>query len=142
MNEKLSYEDFEFPIFVNSHPAVNVKTDKGRVTLTLSDVIKTAVISGTSFLNIGDTRCGKSRVMRDIHRTYFGGEADDGGKSNWNVARNTFSSGAYFMTIDQSKVGQGKDNLLTEARVPVERRVRALCNVVDEINLALPEVQV
>lgn len=151
----LTYEDFEFPNFVNTHPAIEagVQTDKidpqtnelisTSIVLPVSDVLKIAVISGVPSLNIGDTRCGKSQAMRDIHKWYLGGDADNGGKSNWQVVRNDFTADGYFMTTDQSKLAStGSKGLLSEARVPVEKRVRALCNMADEINLALPEIQV
>lgn len=146
MESKLTYEDLKSPTFVNTCPAVTLtaydnKGDAELIELPFSDIPKIAVLSGTSFLCIGDTGTGKSQLMMDIHRNYFGSDADNGGKSNWSVARNDFKSEAYFMTFDQSKVGPGK-NMLTEARVPVEKRVKALCNVVDELNLAIPEVQV
>jgi hypothetical protein len=149
----LTYEELEFPNFVNTHPAieVNVATKEinpetkeptiKTIVLHLSDVSKASMIAGVPFLNIGDTRCGKSRMMRDIHQWYLGGDADTNGKSNWNVARNDFTADGYFMTIDQSKLGEGR-GILSDARVPVESRVQALCNMVDEINLALPEVQI
>jgi hypothetical protein len=146
MTEKLTYEELNFPTFVNTHTALalNVHTLQGEskiIELPLSDAIKASVLAGCSFLNIGDTRCGKSQVMMDIHRNYFGGDADLGGKSNWHVARNDFSAEGYFMTLDQSKIGEGK-GMLSKARVPIADRITAMVNGIDEINLALPEVQV
>jgi len=142
----IEYKDMEFPNFVNTHSAIKVtgyKSDgaKEEIVLPLSDVAKIVVLSGCSLLNIGDTRCGKSRLMRDIHQHYFGGDADNTGRSNWNVARNDFTADSFFMTVDQSKIGEGK-GMLAEARVPVLKRTGALCNIMDEINLAIPEVQV
>jgi len=146
INEKLTYKDLDFPTFVGSREAMRLKTfnengEEKQIVVPFHDIPKAAVLGGISFLNIGDTRCGKSQLMRDIHRHYFGGGSDQGGKSNWNVARNDFSSEAFFMTIDQSKVGEGK-GMLCESRVPIEKRIRALCNIVDELNLAIPEIQV
>src|SRR3989338_746919 len=146
--DELIYEELKLPIFVNNSPAVSLTVHEGSegsdssvLVLPFSDAAKAAVLSGCSFLNIGDTRCGKSQLMRDIHENYFGGDVDNGGKSTLNVARNDFSSDAYFMTINQDGVGEGK-GMLSAARVPVERRIKSLCNIVDEVNLAIPEVQV
>ncbi len=142
----IEYTNLEYPNFVNNHPAIEItgyKKDgsKKRVILPLHDVPKIAEISGCSVLNIGDTRCGKSRLMRDIHQYHFGGDADNTGRANWNVARNDFTADGYFMTVDQAKIGQGK-GILAEARVPVTKRIKALCNIMDELNLAIPEIQV
>ncbi len=143
--KSLTYEDLKFPTFVNTCPAMNLTAynEEGEemIEIPFSDVAKMAVISGSSFLNIGDTGTGKSQLMMDIHRNYFNGDADNGGKSNWNVARNNFKSEAYFMTINQDKIGENK-GLLVESNVPVEKRVKSLCNIIDELNLAIPEVQV
>jgi len=149
MTQELTYEDLAFPTFINSHPAITltayeVKDEKvveKTITLPFSDAIKAAEISGVGQLHIGDTRTGKSLVMMDMHRNHFGGKADDGGRSNWNVARNDFTANGYFMTADQSKIGAGK-GLLNEARVPIKRRINAVVNWLDEINLMIPEVQV
>ncbi|MFA4960394.1 MAG: hypothetical protein WC548_01905 [Candidatus Pacearchaeota archaeon] len=146
MSNELEYKDLDLPTFVGSREAMRIEGydkngEKKLIAVPFYDVPKAAVLAGVSFLNIGDTRCGKSQLMRDIHKCYFGGSADNGGKSNWNVARNDFSSDAYFTTIDQTKVGEGK-GMLYESKVPVVERVKALCNIVDEINLAIPEVQV
>ena len=147
MTEKLTYKDLILPTFVNSHPALSVTSHKEgesnaeTITLPFSDIPIAAVLSGISFLGVGDTRCGKSQLMMDIHRNYFGGDADEGGRSNWNVARNDFKSDTYFMTIDQNKIGEGRGNL-SEAKVPIMPRVKALSNIVDELNLAIPEIQV
>lgn len=151
----LTDEDFVFPNFINSHPAITVGVETEmpkidpttstpiaeKIVLPFDDASKISVFSGVSFLNIGDTRCGKSRMMRDIAQFYFGGEADFWGKSHLEVARNDFTAEGYFMTTDQSKIGEGKGSL-AEARVPNERRVKALCNLMDEINGAIPEVQI
>jgi len=142
---KLKYEDLEFPTFVNSCPAVTFtaygKKGKELIELPFSDIPKAIMLFGGSFLSVGDTGCGKSQLMIDIHRNYFGGNADDGGKSNWTQARNDFSAENFFMTLNQDKVGEGK-GMLAEARVPVKKRVKALCNIVDEVNLTIPEIQV
>jgi hypothetical protein len=92
----LTYEELDFPTFVNTRKAMEVTGWKGnkkeRIVLPLSDVVKIAVLSGASLLNIGDTRSGKSQVMMDIHRNWLGGDADDTGRSNWNIARNDFTA--------------------------------------------------
>ena len=132
MSEKLSIEDLAFYNFVNSYPAISLtaygekdgKSKEKTLNLSLSEAIQAAEISGVSALHIGDTRTGKSLAMMDMHRNHFGGKADNGGKSNWNVARNDFTANGYFMTTDQSKIGAGK-GLLNFARVPVECRVKA-----------------
>ncbi len=74
----LTYEDFVFPNFINSHPAIEIKVQTGiidpetgtpiaeKVVLPFDDAPKISVFTGVPFLNIGDTRCGKSRMMRGI----------------------------------------------------------------------------
>ena len=144
--ETLNYEDLNFPTVINASNAMNltVYNSKGKprkLVLPFLDVPKAAVLGGIAFLNIGGTRCGKSQLMMDIHRHYFGGDADQDGKSTWEVARNNFTADSFFSTINQDKVGEGK-GMLSEAKVSVKKRVDALCNIVDEVNLTLPEIQV
>lgn len=145
----IEYSDLDLPDFINTHKAIEItgykrkagKIEKETIALPLSDVIKIVALIGGSLLNVGDTRCGKSLAMMDIHRHYFGGDADCGGRSNLNVARNNFTSAGYFMTIDKSELNKDS-GLVIDARVPVKKRVNALCNIIDELNLAIPEVQV
>ncbi len=146
MNEKPTYEELHLPTFVNSRTALVLRAyDKeGKASLIdvlFSDIPKAGVLSGCSMLSIGDTRCGKSQLMMDIHRNYFGGSVDNGCKSNKIVARNNFVAESFYRTIDQDRIGEGK-GMLSEARVPVDRRVTALFTNIEEINLAIPEVQV
>jgi len=147
ISDKLTAEDLNFPTFNNSHTAMNLesydsKGNKKIIDVPLYQIVQAGVLSCSPMLLLGDTRCGKSLAMMDIHRNYFGGDSDNNGHSNWNVARNDFTANSYFMTIDQSKVGEGKDYKLNEARVPVKQRVESLCNNMDELNLMIPEMQV
>ena len=147
ISDKLTAKDLEFPIFTNSHTAMNLiiydsDGNSKLIEVPLYQVIQAGVVSNSSMLFLGDTRCGKSLAMMDINRNYFGGDADNGGHSNWNLARNNFTANGYFMDTDQSKIGPGKENMLSESKVPNKKRIKALCNNVDEINLAIPEVQV
>jgi hypothetical protein len=116
------------------------KEEQTPITLPASDIPKVVEIIGGHLFAPGDTRTGKSQLISDIHRNHFGGSADDGGKSNWIPTGNSFTSEGYFMTLDQSKIGEGK-GMLNESRVPVKARIGALCNMLDEVNLTIPEVQ-
>ncbi|MBU4069647.1 MAG: hypothetical protein KJ646_01570 [Nanoarchaeota archaeon] len=144
-SDRLVYEDLHFPTYVNSRTAMVLGYNNGKedrvLEVPVSEVMKAVELAGGSVLNVGDTRTGKSQAMMDIHRHHFGGDADSGGRANWIVARNDFTADGYYMTIDQSKYGEG-NGMLSEARVPVEKRVKALATSVDEINLAIPEMQV
>ena len=145
MND-LAYEDLDFPVYVNSAPVMKLKAEDSKerdiiLDVTLSDTIKIAELCGGSVLNIGDTRNGKSQAMMDINRYHFGGEASDEGKSNWIVARNDFTANGQYETIDQSQIGEGRGKI-SDARVLRKENLEAMCTSLDEVNLALPEVQV
>lgn len=147
MADELKYEDLKFPTFENSHVVMSVdsynpKGEKHKVDIPVSDVVRAVVLMGGSLLNIGPTRCGKTQLMRDICDHWFGGEIEtEKGKSHWDTAKNDYSADAWFRTIDQSKVGDGR-GMLSDSKVFIEARLKCLCNVMDEINLAIPEIQV
>src|SRR3989344_7924016 len=140
-----TYEELKLPTFVNSSPAIKVriyeKNEEREIILPFCDVPKIAVLSGTSFLSIGDSGCGKTLLMDDIGRNWFGGDSDLGGKCNFITVRNNFVADNYFMTIDQSRVGEGK-GMLSDAKVLIEKKTKALCARLDEINLVIPEIEV
>ncbi len=140
-----TYKELKLPTFVNSSPAIKVRIyeegEEREIVLPFSDAPKIAVLSGTSFLSIGDSGCGKTLLMDDIGRNYFGGDSDLGGMCNFITARNNFVADNYYFTIDQSRVGEGK-GMLSDAKVPVEKKTRALCARLDEINLVIPEIAV
>ncbi len=145
--EGITYKDFDLHNYRNTFPAVTLTVLKDgkpeTIQLPFSDMPKICVFGGINFLNIGDTRHGKSQLLMDIARGYFNGDSDldPDGKTNILFARNEFSGESYFMDIDQDKVGEGKGRL-SEARIPNERRTNALATLLDELNLTIPQKQV
>ncbi|HLD10961.1 MAG TPA: hypothetical protein VJB89_02680 [Candidatus Nanoarchaeia archaeon] len=115
----LTYNELEFPTFVNSSNAMTLIGYRNQtpqsIQVPFSDIPKILTLIGGAYLCLGDTRCGKLQLMMDIHRYFFGGDADNGGKSTWMVARNDFSEDSFFITIDQNKIGENK-GMLSQAR--------------------------
>lgn len=142
---ELNYEELALHNYKNSHIAMSlpakVKGEDRIIEVPFSDIAKACVLGGINWLNIGYTRGGKSQLMMDIARGYFGGDAEQDGKANWLNARNEFSADAYFMDLNQDKFGEGK-GLISKARVPNERHISSLCTVIDELNLCIPQKQV
>ncbi|MEK6848056.1 MAG: hypothetical protein AABX65_00295 [Nanoarchaeota archaeon] len=147
VSQKLSYEELAFPNYINTHTALSlpakVRGEDKIIEVPFSDIPKACVLGGINFLNIGYTRGGKSQMMMDILRGYFNGDTETcpNGRGNLLYGRNEFTADAYFMDINQEEIGEGQ-GLLSKARVQNEKRIRALCTTLDELNLCISQKQV
>lgn len=70
--DKLKYEDLEFPNYVN--------TKQEFYNLNVSDLVKAAVLAPLNILLVGDTGTGKTQLAKDIFNYFFGGNKKEGGK--------------------------------------------------------------
>lgn len=92
--EKLTYEDLklgekakeaylrgEAPEFIERNCPVYLNTREVFAGLNPTDLVIAGVLGGMKMLLPGDSGWGKSQLARDIHRHYFGGEKQDGGRA-------------------------------------------------------------
>ena len=137
INDGLTYEELKLPNYVNSSPAVTLRTLAGdgekTIYLSLTDVIFAAEIAGLNMLLISDTGRGKTQLLSDIANRHFGGTADEGG-ANITRGRSEFEIKNLLehTTVD---LANGKYDSKAMTKVDVGRTGRLLFGV-DEINRA------
>jgi len=90
---KLSYDELQFPKYVNSNIAARLKAKvDGKIrTINLSfmDVVYAAELSGLNMLAVADTGRGKTQLMTDMAWHHFGGDQENG-NANWADGRPSF----------------------------------------------------
>ncbi len=138
----LTYQDFELLNYVNSRVAVRLRAIKqGQVIileLPVTDLLKASVVGCLNLLAISDTGEGKSQLLRDISRNYFGGDGP-GGNSNLAEGNSDFDIADLFEFTD-ADLSSGRFDSRTARKVD-EDRIRRLFNGVDELNRAPTFVQ-
>lgn len=70
--EGIKYEELELPNYRNSKRVF--------ANLTVSDLVKAAVLAPLNTLLVGDTGTGKTQLANDIYNYYFNGNKREGGK--------------------------------------------------------------
>ena len=123
MTEKLRYDELELPVYVNSRDVF--------AGLTVSDLAKAAVLAPLNLLLVGDTGTGKSKLVEDVYRHYFGGNKMDGGEGVFMRAHPDID------IYNEIFTSLNKDRAQRETTTNLE----ALVYDVDEINRAPPVAQ-
>jgi len=133
MNEEPTYEELELPHYRNNSTAITIKGKVGKrnrvIKIPTHDIPKIDVLAGLQLMLVSDTGGGKTQVMKDITRHYFNGNVSEGGHVNWLIGRKDTS-------VEDLFTGWDKDQ---QKYVVKEDRVKALVNVVDEMNRS-PEI--
>ncbi|MDD5418014.1 MAG: hypothetical protein PHW96_03990 [Candidatus Nanoarchaeia archaeon] len=135
LEDILSYEELNFPNYINNRRAVFLTGEKDgkavEIDLSISDVIKAGVLGGINMLFLSETSGGKTQLMRDICNNYFEGTVEDNGKCLWITSRLDTDTNEIFTELDREKL----------KRVSNEKNMKALVFVADELNRTHPARQ-
>lgn len=134
---KLTYEELQFPNYVNSSTAIRLRAkvegEIKTIDLSVCDLAYAIELAGLNSLWLSDTGRGKTQLMSDIAWHHFGGD-QEGGNTNWADGRPSFDITDLFerTRVDLSSGRYDSD----AARQVKEERTRRLFFAVDEINRA------
>lgn len=135
MSEELTYQDLVLPFYRNDSIAISVSAKKGdeqkKVQLTTAETMTIPVLACLNELLVSDTGGGKSQFLWDVKQHFFNGNVSTGGRVNELVGRKDSSVDELFTEWDKEK----------QKYVVKEERIRALVNIVDELNRAPAPVQ-
>ena len=134
---KLTYQELQFPNYVNSSTAVKLRAkinDKIKtIEFTFCDVVYAAELAGLNMLFISDTGRGKTQLVSDIAWHHFAGDQEQG-KANWADGRPSFEITELFEKTEVD-LSSGKFDSDT-ARQIKEDKIERMLFAVDEINRA------
>ncbi len=130
-----THKELILPNYLNNTTCiiVNGKLNgkKKQFKIPMHEAVIIPVLIGANTMYISDTGAGKTQVMKDITRHYFGGNVEIGGYTNWLLGRKDCHVEELFTEFNKDLMKY----------IVLEERISALVNVVDEMNRALGPTQ-